>query len=723
MPGTGFRKAALASAIASIYSVMPSLSYAVPVVISGAGLSNVEGSEITGELGSSGALQLDISGQSGFFVYASCDKSTNIQAGNPCNYTNNGNVKVGSASSGVFIKENAKYKLTNAGSISAPSGTAILTDTNAGDLSITNSGDIIGATAINYTVDGGLLTVRLPEGGTIAGDIAIADDNDLDILIFQGGALTGNVSGIEKINVVKGESDIDGVITFNASNSSNNKLAVSNNATLSTNNLVISSGVALDFKSGSSLKLGVKSENEAAGSNTPVVRVDSGTLAIAGAIEVVPSKSMDLTSQKTVFLVDTDNKLTTSSTVTSSPLFILSNQTNTNGDLGVTIVEDPDSPEVIARRNGASGTGSSAYGEGYNASKGNTGADADKLYRAIVSKVGDKASAFAEELAPTTNGGAIALSQDAQDLSHQNISRRLNAVSAASGISSGSSALATKTVWLQGLYSDGDQKDRKRSDGTKLLGYTSRLEGFTFGLDTEIGADWLAGAALSFGRGSVNKNTVKDNTDIDTYLATLYGRWNLDSRTTLDLFFNYGVHKNKRERYFDIEDAILEKATGDYDSRQYGLKALLSQTILFNDWAVTPMLGVHYGRFDIDGYTEKGSAGALKLDDQDYEIIEAGAGIGVSRSFDSKYGQFIPEAKVMGWHDFSADAVEVKTRFVVGGDSFVAKGLEPEKTTWTASVGVTYVENEKFEMATGYERSWREGYHSDNVYLRAEYRF
>ena len=244
-------------------------------------------------------------------------------------------------------------------------------------------------------------------------------------------------------------------------------------------------------------------------------------------------------------------------------------------------------------------------------------------------------------------------------------------------------------------------------------------------MDTEVRHDLLAGAAVSIGQGTVNKNEVKDNTAMDIYMATLYGRWDMDvnSNTNLDIYLSYSLHKNRRERFFDVENAILNEATSDFDSEQYGLKAVLSRTLMFDEWAVTPLVGLHYGKFDIDAYEEKGSEAALKMDKQRYEIIKAGLGIGISRSFHYRNREIVPELEISGWHDFASDPVEVQTRFVTGGDSFLATGLEPEKTTWTASAGITMIESEHFEMSTGYERSWKKGFHSDNVYFRAEYMF
>ncbi len=715
MPRTGYKKETLALAIAITLS--GSLSgpvYAVPLYVEGDGLSNSANSNVTGGSGDTAAIELRRSTSSDG---SDCSRTTTA-----CTYTNAGFISANGASSAVNVAIGAQYNLVNSGSISASTsgGTAITTAADSGDLTITNTGSIEGQVAIDFNVNGKSLSVT--SSGTITGDILVEGDSQTDSLTLTGGSFKGTTSNLEKINIKNGRSTANGTFGMNSG-----RVLVFSKSVLHTSGLTLTNGDLFTSAAGI-LELEIGSSNTGGSATAVISAHDQSTSIGSGTIHVIPQRDLDLSSTANVFLMDTLSvglSGLTLSRVTSSELFDLSGLTTTGGDLKVNIVRNSTDPRDIIKNNGGSSNSASAYDNAYNAARNGSDANSSKLYRAIASKVGaSNTVAFAEELAPTTNGSAINLAQTSLDISHQNIASRLNAVSGSgsgsSGINSGS-ILATPTVWVQGLHGEGEQDDRRRSDGTTLRGYTSRINGFTLGLDTEIGTDKTAGVALSIGQGSVNKNEVKDNTSLKTYLATLYGRWHMDSITNLDIFLSYGHHRNSRKRFFDVENAVLNQAEGSYDSRQYGIKAELGRTYMMDGWAVTPSVGLHYGRFDIDGYKEKGSAAALEMEKQRYEMTEVGLGVGISRTFHFRKKQIMPEIKIMGWHDFSSDPVEVDTRFVVGGDTFVAKGLEPEKTTWTASAGLTAIENDRFQISTGYELSWKEGYRSDNVYLRAEY--
>ncbi|MCL6269290.1 autotransporter domain-containing protein [Sansalvadorimonas sp. 2012CJ34-2] len=703
MPRNGFRKATLAVAITAISFGAASSASAAALVVTG---SQTYVRDVTGTSGPEPVFSLE---KSGSFFSSSCHNSSHS-----CTFTNSANINLGGALSVFRLGSGAYYKIDNNGVLNADGGVLISADSTAGKrLHVTNRGTITAATAINYNVVGGALTLGL-EDGSMSGTINLYDDSARDYIFLTGGSYSGTVNNIDIVRALKNASSISGELEFASAGTITRQLEVLSGASLFTDDLEVRDA-PLNLRENAELRVGVSNS-----STGPIITMHTHNANLSnGKVVIVPDRSFTTATVSVISKVDANTVTAASNIVVASELYDLGTPSASNGGtLSVTVTRNSSLPEDIIRNGGGSENASKAY-------KSATLSPNTTLYKAVASKVGlANTVEFAEELAPTTNGGAIALAQDAQDLSHQNIAKRLNTISPGSGMNAGS-LLDGKTLWVQGLYGEGEQDDRKRSDDTTLRGYTSRISGFTMGMDMELGHDLMAGAAISVGQASVNKNEVRDNTEMDTYMATLYGRWYVDpeSDTNLDVFLSYGLHKNSRERFFDVENAVLNEATSDFDSKQYGIKAVLSQTVMFHEWAVTPLVGLHYGRFDIDAYKEKGSAAALEMGKQRYEIIEAGLGVGVSRSFQYNETEVIPEVKVSGWHDFSGEGVEVQSRFVSGGDTFVAKGIDPEKTTWTASAGVTFVEDERFEMTTGYERNWRKGFHSDNVYVRAEYKF
>ncbi|MGA4815317.1 autotransporter outer membrane beta-barrel domain-containing protein [Pseudomonas aeruginosa] len=63
---------------------------------------------------------------------------------------------------------------------------------------------------------------------------------------------------------------------------------------------------------------------------------------------------------------------------------------------------------------------------------------------------------------------------------------------------------------------------------------------------------------------------------------------------------------------------------------------------------VEPRLAARYARVDIDGYHEKGSSAALKVDSQRYEVAELGAGVRVAGDFQVGNGNLQPQSQTDG---------------------------------------------------------------------------
>ncbi|HBO9319145.1 TPA: autotransporter outer membrane beta-barrel domain-containing protein, partial [Pseudomonas aeruginosa] len=111
---------------------------------------------------------------------------------------------------------------------------------------------------------------------------------------------------------------------------------------------------------------------------------------------------------------------------------------------------------------------------------------------------------------------------------------------------------------------------------------------------------------------------------------------------------------------------------------------------LNEQFLVEPRLAARYARVDIDGYHEKGSSAALKVDSQRYEVAELGAGVRVAGDFQVGNGNLQPQAKLMAYHDFAADKAQSTSTFVLGGTPFVSQGAKAVRNSYEAGVGADY---------------------------------
>jgi outer membrane autotransporter protein len=176
-----------------------------------------------------------------------------------------------------------------------------------------------------------------------------------------------------------------------------------------------------------------------------------------------------------------------------------------------------------------------------------------------------------------------------------------------------------------------------------------------------------------------------NTTDVDGNALTLYGSFE-QGNYFVDANLTYGLNDNENKRR-----VAGTTAKGDYDSNVLGASLVGGYTYhLDEQFLVEPRLAARYTLVDIDGYHEKGSSAALKVEDQRYEVAELGAGVRVAGNFPLGRGNLQPQAKLMAYHDFAADEAKSTSTFMLGGTPFVTQGAKAVRNSYEAGVGADY---------------------------------
>lgn len=301
----------------------------------------------------------------------------------------------------------------------------------------------------------------------------------------------------------------------------------------------------------------------------------------------------------------------------------------------------------------------------------------DPVFQAYVNASQDPAALkkLAEQLAPEVNGGATQAATNGQTLV-SNVTG--NRTSSLRGASSGD-VLQHTGIWAQALYSDANQDLR---DG--VAGFNAYSRGIAIGADGKLTDQLTLGVAYSFLHTSVNSDS-GNTTDVDGNALTLYSGFE-QGNYFVDANLSYGLNDNESKRRI-----ASTTAKGDYDSQVLGANVVGGYTYHLNEqFLVEPRLAARYARVDIDGYHEKGSSAALKVDSQRYEVAELGAGVRVAGDFQVGNGNLQPQAKLMAYHDFAADEAQSTSTFVLGGTPFVSQGAKAVRNSYEAGVGADY---------------------------------
>ncbi|SPY50742.1 Outer membrane autotransporter barrel [Pseudomonas aeruginosa] len=273
------------------------------------------------------------------------------------------------------------------------------------------------------------------------------------------------------------------------------------------------------------------------------------------------------------------------------------------------------------------------------------------------------------------NGGATQAATSGQTLV-SNVTG--NRTSSLRGASSGD-VLQNTGIWAQALYSDANQDLR---DG--VAGFNAYSRGIAIGADGQLTDQLTLGVAYSFLHTSVNSDS-GNTTDVDGNALTLYSGFE-QGNYFVDANLSYGINDNENKRRI-----AGTTAKGDYDSQVLGANVVGGYTYHLNEqFLVEPRLAARYARVDIDGYHEKGSSAALKVDSQRYEVAEFGAGVRLAGDFPVGNGSLQPQAKLMAYHDFAADEAQSTSTFVLGGTPFVSQGAKAVRNSYEAGIGADY---------------------------------
>ncbi|HCF7328964.1 TPA: autotransporter outer membrane beta-barrel domain-containing protein [Pseudomonas aeruginosa] len=301
----------------------------------------------------------------------------------------------------------------------------------------------------------------------------------------------------------------------------------------------------------------------------------------------------------------------------------------------------------------------------------------DPVFQAYVNASQDPAALkqLVEQLTPEINGGATQAATSGQTLV-SNVTG--NRTSSLRGASSGD-VLQETGVWAQALYSDANQDLR---DG--VAGFNAYSRGIAIGADGKLNDQITLGLAYSFLHTGVNSDG-GNTTNVDSNALTLYAGFE-QGNYFVDANLSYGINDNESKRHI-----AGTTAKGDYDSNVLGASLVGGYTYRLNERVlVEPRLAARYSRVEIDGYREKGSSAALRVEDQRYEVAELGAGVRVAGNFPLGRGNLQPQAKMMAYHDFAADEAKSTSTFMLGGTPFVTQGAGSVRNSYEAGIGADY---------------------------------
>ena len=139
---------------------------------------------------------------------------------------------------------------------------------------------------------------------------------------------------------------------------------------------------------------------------------------------------------------------------------------------------------------------------------------------------------------------------------------------------------------------------------------------------------------------------------------------------------------------------------------------------------LTPVVSFEYAHLHTADYTENG-AGVLNLktDSQDYDVAQTGLGFKLNYPLATKYGTFIPEARIKWLYDWVGDNQQATSTFTGGGGSFNTTGFTPAQSSYAFGIKLTLITKYNFTVSANYDFELKEDFYAHYGYLNAKYSF
>ncbi|HEK0906791.1 TPA: autotransporter domain-containing protein [Pseudomonas putida] len=681
---------------------------------------NLAGATVQGKIINRGAIES--SGPNAISVNATSRGGATGMPTRLDSIENHGNIVASDTNSqaialdGATLTTSLGRHIDNRGSIYALSGTGIRIGDVAydapgqqpwyrdhGDLNIFNSGIIMAQVAIDASHSNRPVELILREGSQITGmldglsNIEVEGDSEFqahylphstpDIRLKPDGWIeVGNLSDDTRatLSLTAARTVIDG----NLSVAGNSALGLELSSETDPSVAVLKVSGTSKFEQGSRIALHADEEDfQPSGSRYLLVE--------AGQVQLVDTAGHDL---------DPNGIQVTS---TSALLRVQSSAVEDNKIYAQVTTKPVDEITEIVKEGGGNGNAQGAIGNAINNDLLAQLPKGDPLLAYAATADQAQVARLAHQLTPEVNGGARQAATGSQRMIGNAISSRASSLR---GASSGE-GFSQAGVWIQSLYSDATQNNR---DG--VAGYNAYSRGIAVGADGKLNDQLTLGLAYSFLDTDVNGSS-GNKTSVESHAFTLYSAYTLGNYF-VDASLTYGLGDNEGKR--EIADT---RAKADYDSNQLAVNLVGGYTWHINpQLLVEPRVAARYSRVDIDGYREKGSSAALKVEDERYEALELGAGVRVAGSYAIGVGTLEPQFKLMGYHDFAADQTNSTSTFLLGNTPFVTRGASAVRNSYEAGIGADYKLG-AVTLGVNYDYVGKSGFNADVFSAKVRYDF
>jgi len=233
-------------------------------------------------------------------------------------------------------------------------------------------------------------------------------------------------------------------------------------------------------------------------------------------------------------------------------------------------------------------------------------------------------------------------------------------------------------VWLQALGYGGTLD----SDNDALKFST---HGLVLGADWGIDEQWRIG--VLGGKSETRLDSRGLDGDLDSWHVGAYAL-RQDGPMSVRLGARYSNHDGKTKRRVAFK-GFSDRPEGAYDANTQQAFAEVGYNLGSANASIEPFAGLGYQRYQRDGYTEKGSAAALKVHAQTQNNVNSTLGLRLAKLNVLDNGMQLTPRFSAGWkHTFGDVESKTSQSLVTGGKDFVVSGAPLDRDSLLVDAGL-----------------------------------
>lgn len=368
-------------------------------------------------------------------------------------------------------------------------------------------------------------------------------------------------------------------------------------------------------------------------------------------------------------------------------------------DIPAKTTESPTSPSSPTDSKTASAPPASPAAPGSAANKSKPPSPSNAAVVALLGADKTTASHAIEQLAAGTTANLAKATLNSDGPMRATMLAAMRQFDSASGVSSQKGAPRRAAgndldgrVWLQAL-GYGGTLDRD----VDALKYAT--QGLALGADWALGDEWRIG--VMGGKSQTRLDSRDLDGDLDSWHVGTYAL-RQSGFVSLSLGASYSHHDGSTRRQVAF-NGFRDRPQGQYDASTQQAFAEAGYNIGRATVSIEPFAGIGFQRYQRNGYTEKGGAAALKVDNQSQNNLSSTFGLRLAKLNTLDNGmQLTPRFSASWKHTYGEVTTQTRQRLITGGRHYTVSGAPLDRDSWSVDAGLDLQLSARHTLGVGY---------------------